>query len=259
MFDALIAVLHSAAPEAILLLMIPLAFATILLMLRLFGEAGLYVFIALAIVAANIQVQKIVQFGFYLEPVALGTVLFSSTYLATDILNEYFGARSAKRGVLVGFVASIFWLLVMLLTVGYAPLSLEQAGTDYAWALETHDQIAALFTPFPAILGASIISYLFSQYFDVWIFAKLRLLTQGRSLWLRNNVSTALSGLLDNAVFSTLAFVVFAVDPVPWDALLWVFILSTYGLRLVIALLDTPFMYLARVCLSDNHIMPDTA
>ena len=255
MFDALIALLQSLSPDAVLPLMILLAFGGILVMLRAFGSAGLYVFIAIAIIAANIQVQKVIQFGFYLEPVALGTVLFSSSYLATDILNEYFGARAARRGVMVGFAASIFWLLVMLLTVGYAPLTPEQAGENFSWALGTHDHIAALFTPYPAILGASIIAYLCSQFLDVWLFAKLRQATDGKKLWLRNNISTALSGLFDNIVFSTLAFMVFAHDPVPCDVLIWVFILGTYGLRLVIALLDTPFMYLAKHCLPRDHKM----
>ena len=253
MFDTLIALLQSLSPDYVLPLMIALAFGGLLIMLRFFGAAGLYVFIAIAIIAANIQVQKVVQFGFYLEPVALGTVLFSSSYLATDILNEYFGARAARRGVLIGFAASIFWLCVMLLTVGYAPLTPEQAGEGFGWALGTHDHIAALFTPYPAILGASIIAYLLSQFLDVWLFAKIRAATGGQMLWLRNNISTALSGLLDNVAFSTLAFVVFAADPVPWDVLIWVFILGTYGLRLVIALLDTPFMYLAKHCLPHDH------
>lgn len=131
MFDALIFLLQSLSPDFVLPLMVLLAFGGLLVMLRYFGESGLYVFIALAIIAANIQVQKVVQFGFYLQPVALGTVLFSSSYLATDILNEYFGTRAARRGVMVGFAASIFWLCIMLLTVGYAPLTPEQAGTDF--------------------------------------------------------------------------------------------------------------------------------
>lgn len=252
MFDALIALLHSLSPDFVLPLMILLAFGGLLVMLRAFGESGLYVFIALAIIAANIQVQKVVQFGFYLQPVALGTVLFSSSYLATDILNEYFGTRAARRGVMVGFFASIFWLCIMLLTVGYAPLTPEQAGEDFGWALGTHEHIAAIFTPYPAILGASIIAYLSSQFLDVWLFAKIREATGNRGLWLRNNISTAISGLLDNVIFSTLAFVVFASSPVPWDVLIWVFILGTYGLRLVIALFDTPFMYLAKHCLPDE-------
>lgn len=254
MIDQVILALQTATPEIVLVLMLVAAFAGVLVMLRLFGELGLCVYIVLAIIAANIQVQKVVQFGFYLEPVALGTVLFTTTYLATDILNEFFGARAARRGVMIGFIASLFWVVVMVLTVGYSPLTPEQAGHNYGWALGTHEHISALFTPLPAIFAASLIAYLCSQYFDVWVYNVIRHMTANKALWLRNNLSTALSGLLDNAVFSTLAFVVFASDPVPLSSLVWVFILGTYGMRLVIGVLDTPVLYLARRLLPRGHV-----
>ena len=52
---------------------------------------------------------------------------------------------------------------------------------------------------------ASMIAYLVSQYFDVWIYSRIKRLTKNRFLWLRNNLSTILSSLLDNTVFSLLA------------------------------------------------------
>ena len=38
----------------------------------------------------------------------------------------------------------------------------------------------------------------------------------------------------------------FAADPIGWQPLVFTFILGTYLLRLLIALVDTPFVYLAR-------------
>ena len=55
-----------------------------------------------------------------------------------------------------------------------------------------------------------------------------------------------LSGLIDNAIFSVLAWVVFAAQPMEWQPLVFTFILGTYVLRVAVALLDTPFLYLAR-------------
>ena len=57
------------------------------------------------------------------------------------------------------------------------------------------------------------------------------------------------SALIDNAVFSVLAWVVFAPEPIGWKALVFTYILGTYALRVVVAALDTPFVYLARHCL----------
>lgn len=243
----LLAWLQSLPPEAIWPLTLLVCFGTVLLMERLFGEAGLYAYVVLAILAANIQVLKAVQFSVYSAPVALGTVTFSSTYLATDILAERYGARSARRCVMIGFVSYLAFTVLMLLTIGMRPLTAEQAGTDMAWALENHRHITALFVNSPALFLAGMIAYLTSQFHDVWLFERLKKATKGRYLWLRNNVSTALSALIDNFVFSVLAWIVFAAEPLPWKTVLVVYVLGTYVLRLVVALLDTPFMYLAGV------------
>src|SRR3546814_15841390 len=74
--------------------------------------------IAVAVVGANVQVVKAVQFGIYDTPVGLGTVLFSSTYLCTDILMEHYGREAARRGVLLGFAVYLFWTVLMVLTMG---------------------------------------------------------------------------------------------------------------------------------------------
>jgi len=241
----LIAAMNGLPPEAMWAFMLIACFGGVLMMLRFFGEAGLYVYIAVAVIGANIQVLKAVQFGVYAHPVALGTILFSSTYLCTDILAEHYGQASAKRGVLIGFASYLLWVVYMVLTLGFAPLTAQQAGAEMAWALPFHDHMVALFTPAPAFFVAGMTAYLLSQFHDVWLFGLLRRLTDGRFLWLRNNASTMLSALIDNIIFSVLAWVVFAPDPVEWQALVFVYILGTYGLRLIVATLDTPFIYLA--------------
>lgn len=242
----LIAFLNGLPPEGLLLFQALFCFGTILVMTRLFGVAGLYLYIATAIIAANVEVLKAVQFGFYDHPVAMGTVLFSSTYLATDILTEHYGRAAARKAVFLGFAAYLLFCLMMMITLGFRPLNAEQAGIEMEWALPMQDHIAALFTPAPALLAAGMTAYLTSQLFDVWVYQRIRGATGDRHLWLRNNGSTMLSALVDNVIFSVLAWVVFAPDPVGWDALLHTYILGTYGMRLVLSLLDTPFMYLSR-------------
>ena len=58
---------------------------------------GIYVYVAIAIILANIQVLKVIEFPFFPEPMALGTILFISIFLCTDILNEYFDKESATK------------------------------------------------------------------------------------------------------------------------------------------------------------------
>ncbi len=247
--EGLISWMNGLPPEAIWLAMLAVCFAAVLLLLRLFGETGLYVYIAVAILGANVQVLKAVKFGLYDDPVALGTILFASTYLCTDILAEHYGARAARRGVAIGFSSFLLFTIFMLLNLGFRPMTPEEAGEAMGWALPYHGHMAALFTPAPQFFAAGMIAYLASQYHDIWLFSLLKRTTGGRFLWLRNNASTAISAMIDNVIFSVLAWVVFAETAVPWEAVIFTYILGTYWLRLVVALFDTPIIYLARLTL----------
>ena len=243
---SLIELLNQWPPEGVWVLLVPTCFGSILLFLRLFGVAGLWIYSVVAVIAANIQVLKAVQFAVFEEPVALGTVVMASSFLCTDILAEYYGAAQARRAVWLGFAAYALMTILMILGLGFRPLSSENG---WAWAVENHEHMEALFTPAPALLAAGMIAYLCSQFHDVWIYEGLRRLTRGRWLWLRNTASTALSSLLDSVIFSVLAWRVFAVEALPWATVLFTYILGTYGLRLAVAVLDTPIIYAAKACL----------
>ena len=104
----------------------------ILLFLKLFGEAGMYVYTVIAIIAANIQVLKIVEFPFFSNPIALGTILFASTFLTTDILTEYYGAKFAKKNILMGFAGFLLMTLIMLFSLGVTPLESSIVGEELA-------------------------------------------------------------------------------------------------------------------------------
>lgn len=245
--DGVIALFNSWPPLVMLAVMVALAFGGLLVMFRLFGPAGIYAFIPVAVLGANVQVLKVVEFAFFPDPVALGTVLFASTFLATDILNEFYGSAAARKGVWIGFTTFLLWTLILIATLGFTPISgaqAEAAGVQGAVPVQAH--MAALFTPAPALFIAGMAAYLISQLVDVALFARLRRAFSGRALWLRNTGSTALSTLIDNAVFSVLAWIVLAPDPLPWGTVVMTYILGTYILRLAVALLDTPFMYLSR-------------
>ena len=219
---------------------------TILILLKLFGEIGMYIYTVIAVICGNIQVLKIVEFPIFDNPIALGTILFSTTFLTTDILTEYYGIKFARKNILIGFVGFLLMTLIMLYTLGFTPLSINNSSAEYSWALSTQSNLLGIFMPLPNFFAASMIAYLFSQYFDVWFYEKISYLTDKKFLWLRNNISTMTSSLLDNTFFSMFAWIIFNPDPLDFNTVLFTFILGTYVLRIVIAILDTPFIYLAK-------------
>jgi uncharacterized integral membrane protein (TIGR00697 family) len=258
MFADLVAGLNALPTETMLVLELVIVFSLIPLVLRPFGAAGLFIFIAVGIIAANVQVLKAATFGFYAAPIPLGTVAFSATYVATDVLTEYYGRATARKAVWLGFSAMLMMTLMMLLALGYQPMSAEDAAASgMEWALPNHDHIAALYLPQATLLIAGLTSYLISQLNDIFVFQKIRSWTGRNNLWARACGSTAVSALVDNTVFSTLAWMVF-----PWllgqrdqvvdlHTLIFTFIIGTYWIRLAMALLEAPFMYAARWFLPD--------
>jgi hypothetical protein len=235
---------QSMPSEVMWLVMLLVAFGGLLLMHFLLGEVGLYGVIVLAVVGANVQVLKVVSFGLMGgEPVALGTVLFATTFLATDILCERYGARSALRGVLMGFVGFFVWVVWMNVTIAFPPYVASEGEQVY----QAHESIEVLFKVLPQFFVASMVSFLVSEILDVWIFEGLRRKMLGRRLWLRNNVSTIMSSLVDSTIFSILAWVVLNPDPFPLETVIVTYILGTFGLRVLVAFLDTPIVYIACV------------
>lgn len=68
-------------------------FILMLVLYRFFGKTGLFVWVAIGTIIANIQVIKTVEL--FSVSATLGNVMFASIYLATDILNDIYGRKQA--------------------------------------------------------------------------------------------------------------------------------------------------------------------
>jgi hypothetical protein len=240
-FDPIVQFLQTLPAEGVLGLEYIFCCLALLGMFKAFGRTGLFIYIALAVIIANIQVLKAVHFSFFSFPVALGTILFSSTFLASDILTEFYGSSIARQGVWVGFSAALLTIGFMTLTLGIRP-----AETEDQVFIDVHKAIATLFSPHLALFTASLLSYGLSQYTDIWIFQMIRRFTGHRWLWVRAAGSSLLSAFLDNVLFSTLAWVVFAEKPLSLESLVLTYILGTYIFRVVVMLVQIPLMYSIR-------------
>lgn len=195
---------------------------------RFFGRQGLFVLVVASLIVANIQVTKtVVLFGL---TATLGNALYGSVFFATDILSEVYGKREARRCVWLGFLA----VGLVLLWMGFG-LKFVPAPSDIH-----HDALVQVFGALPRIVAGSLVAYLVSQHHDVWAFHFWRNLTGGRHLWLRNCASTMVSQAFDTLLFCFIAL--WGLYPVE----IWLeILLTTYILKWVVALIDTPFIYLA--------------
>ncbi len=204
-------------------------FAIILGLYRFLGKLGLYIWIPVAVIVANIQVVKYVEIlGL---TATLGNIVYASSFLVTDILSENHGKSAARKSVVIGFVAIIAAVGLMNLALLFEP-----GEADFA-----QPHLEAIFTLLPRITGASLAAYLLSQFHDVWAYHFwMRLLPGRRFIWVRNNGSTLVSQLIDSIVFAVLAF----VGTVPTSVLIEI-VLTTFVVKAAVAILDTPLVYLA--------------
>ncbi len=241
--------LQSFSSEIVSLILFGVCIIAILSLFRIFGSNGLYLYNIVAILAANIQVLKGAQFWMSHEPVALGTVVFATTYLCSDILTEHYGKEVAKQGVWYCFAAQLLMTLLMIIAVGYPSLSKDIVGSPGSeHMLSTEQAMSLLFTPSARLLFASLLAFAVSQLNDIWVFQRLSKFTDQKWLWFRTAVATLCSAMVDTILFSILAWVVLSPHPVSFSVLLFTYILGTFVTRAIIAILSIPVMYFSYLC-----------
>lgn len=221
--------------ELFLIITLLVSFGGTILFLKVFGKGGLFAWIGIATVFANIEVTIVVH-AFGMDQ-TLGNTLFAATFLATDILSELYGKKEANKGVLAGILTSLTFILLSFLWVHYIP-----AQSD--WASEF---VHGLFSNTPRMLLSSLIAYVLSEFIDVTLYHAWWKLTEKKTgshtkmLWFRNNFSTLISQLVNIVLFNFGAF----LGIYSFKELLAI-TASCYVIYVATSLLDTPFVYIAR-------------
>lgn len=205
-------------------------FIVMVLMYRCFGKQGLIAWVAIGTIIANIQVIKMVDiFGI---SATLGNVMFASIYLATDILNDIYGRKVAKRAVWLGFSSTLVMIIVMQMSLHFIP-----APEDIS-----QKALSTIFDLVPRIALGSIIAYIIGQHVDVFIFSMIKKVFQSdKTFIIRAYGSTVLSSIIDTALFVTIAF----IGTLPASVVFEIFI-TTYVLKLVSTIFNVPFGYIAK-------------
>ena len=220
----------------LLILTIVLYYGLLLVSFKRFGKVGLFVWIIIGTIFANLEVNKLI-YAFGVE-MTLVNVLLSSTFLATGIMSECFSKEDSKTCVHIGVFASICMIVITNIAVIFVPSSNDTISE----ALKT------VVSNVPRICISSLLAYIIVQFFDIFMYHKIWDYTSKKNkdkrkyLWVRNNGSTICSQLLNAILFNIFAFGgIFEINT------LINVIISTFILGLVLAIFDTPFIYLARM------------
>ena len=162
---------------------------------------------------SNLGAVKLVAFGPILTDG--GAVLFPLAYIFGDVLTEVYGYRHTRRAIWMGF-------FVMLLAVG--ALTLVRYLPP---APEWHDQQAfdAILGFFPRIVVASLVAYLFGEFVNSYVLARMKVKSQGQHLWKRLIGSTVAGQFFDTVIFGVIAFggILGPWDMVRFVAIGWAF------------------------------------
>jgi uncharacterized integral membrane protein (TIGR00697 family) len=190
-------------------------------------------FVTDLLISNVIAVKTISPFTVFGHPVVLqaADLVFPVTYILGDVLTEVYGFKRARKAIWIGFGCNLF---------AAAAIYLGQILPSNA---EWHDQAsyeAILGTQF-RILAASFTAYLFGEFANATVLAKMKIWTEGRHLWTRTIGSTVVGQALDSTIFCTLAF--YGEPFMPNDALA-ALIISQWLFKVCYETAATPLTYL---------------
>ena len=198
------------------------------------------IFIA-SLVACNLIFQKFFTWNFLgiQFELSVGIIAYPVTFLVTDLISELFGKKRANQVVISGFFASVFTTALIFISMN---------ATAAEWSpidSQTFNKVFGLSAP--AFL-ASMVAYLCAQFIDVRIFHFWKRLTKGKYLWLRNNASTMFSQLVDT---SLVLIILCSAGAIEWERFTTLLFMG-WLFKVLVALIDTPIIYLALWLLKDK-------
>lgn len=171
-------------------------------------------------------------FGVKLFEISVGILPYPITFLITDLISEIYGKKKANEVVVGGIFASFF-------AMGIIYIANAAPATD--WSPVSDELFSTVFGSTAIAVLASMLAYLFAQFVDIQIYHFWKRLTKGKHLWLRNNCSTFLSQFIDTA---TVLLLLCSFGEIDWD-LFSGLLLAGFLFKVLIAALDTPFLYLS--------------
>lgn len=227
--------------EILFIITILVNFISILITYKLFNKTGLFVWVAISTIIANIEATKCVDI--FNMSLTLGNVAYSTVFLATDILSEIYGGKEARKAVRIGFFSMIVFTILTQIDLLYTPNSQDLVN----------ESMHIIFGFMPRLCFASLLTYIISNTLDTYLYEFIKnKFPENKYLWIRNNASTMISQLIDSILFTIVAFLgIYSFDVIVN------LIIVTYIIKFVVAVLDTPFIYIAKMINNVNYKIVD--
>lgn len=213
--------------EILFFISIAISYFLVLLFYKILGRVGLFIWVAIVAVIANIEVVKCVDI--FSMPVTLGNALYCSISLSTDILNEKYGGKDARKSAWIGFLSLITLIILSQISLLFIPNTFDFAS----------ESLKTIFSTTPRLCFASLSCFILSNILDTYVFGWLK--KKSKFLWVRVNISTIISQLFDSMLFSVIAFL--GVMSLEETIILGI---TTYIVKVIITICDTPFIYWSR-------------
>lgn len=185
------------------------------------------------IVIGNLTYKKFVTLNlFYQFELSVGAILYPITFLITDLIVEFYGKERAKFCVDVAMAMNITAVAIVSM-MDFLPAT--------NWSKIDNNMFHDIFGFCGVALACSIFACYISQILDINIYSFIRDTTNGKYLWIRNNISTAISLLLDTTIVITLMTFFGAIDYENTFLLIW----NSYSWKLFLTICSTPIFYLS--------------
>lgn len=184
------------------------------------------VFITCLITANIIAVKQVDIGGFAVDA---GTVVFPISYIVGDVLTEVYGFRRARRVIWLGFVCNLIAVICIVIGQALPPANFWDGQSAYDRILGST----------PRLLVASFIAFLFGEFANSYVLARMKVATKGRWLWTRTITSTLVGEGVDSVIFVFIAF----WGTFSTDAIISI-MLTQWVFKTVYEALATPLTYL---------------
>lgn|GEM_PF-1560961 len=179
----------------------------------------------LLVLMAQIFAVKLIVYPIFGLTATMGTMLYPETLVLLDMINEFFGKRTAYLSVLGGTVAQLFMITYFLISLELHSVN----GVDAAWS--------TVFAVSARVAAASVTAFVADELFDAYVYAYFKQRMPDK-LYFRYLVADIPTLTIDTLVFTPLAF--YGVVPVvPLMA-------SLFIIKYVLGVGSAPLMYAAR-------------